>query len=59
MKGRTYGLNDTIKEDIKRCRGSVWSGFGGMVAYQCSRRRGFGDDKGYCKQHAKKYRMKI
>lgn len=42
-------------EDVVRCIKEVWpSGWGGIIPYQCNRKRGYGKDGLYCKQHAKK-----
>ena len=39
-----------IPEDTTRCIAEVWDGF---LSYQCSRKRGYGPNGEYCKQHAK------
>ena len=39
-------------EDKTRCIEEVWSGY---LSYQCSRKRGYGPDGLYCKQHAKRH----
>ena len=41
------------KEDTKRCIQEVWP-TDGWLPYQCQRKRGYGKDGLYCKQHAKK-----
>lgn len=40
-------------EDKTRCIAEVFSGFGGFIAHQCQRKRGYGTKGLYCKQHAK------
>jgi len=55
--GRTYGTwagnPDGRPEDPERCIEEVWSGPGGTIACQCSRKRGHGPEGLYCKQHAR------
>lgn len=41
-----------IPEDPERCIETVWHEIGWMLL-QCSRKRGYGKDGLYCKQHAK------
>ena len=57
MKERIYGnwAGDPKgqKEDITRCIEEVWPRDVGWVPYQCLRKRGYGPDGLYCKQHAK------
>jgi hypothetical protein len=38
-------------EDITRCVESVYDGGRSMIPHQCYRKRGFGTDGLYCKQH--------
>jgi hypothetical protein len=47
-----------ISEDITRCIKSV-SDDTGWHFYQCKRKRGFGKDGLYCKQHAKMYEGRV
>ena len=43
-------------EDKSLCVEEVWPSDGrGMIPYQCNRKRGYGRDGLYCKQHAKKH----
>lgn len=57
-----YGANSLNPagrpEDPTRCVEEVWNGPRGMTASQCSRKRGFGPDGEWCKQHAKQKEMK-
>ncbi len=61
MSLRTYGYRDEMKkEDVTRCIAKVWSGTSNIEKsvlgpQQCTRKKGFGPDKIYCKQHAKQY----
>ena len=48
--GRWAGCPAGTPEDPTRCIEQVWSN---MVGQQCGRRRGYGKDGQYCKQHAK------
>jgi len=53
---RTYGYNlSEKKEDITRCIQSVseQGRYGSFHSHQCFRKRGFGKDGLYCKQHSK------
>jgi hypothetical protein len=44
------------KEDIARCIEEVWPNERmSFIAHQCQRKRGYGPDGLYCKQHAKKH----
>lgn len=43
-----------IPEDPTRCVASV-TDFTGWHQYQCKRKRGYGPNGEYCKQHAKKF----
>ena len=59
MAERRYGQTAWNKvgtpEDVTRCIKEVWpSGSVGWTPYQCSRKRGYGPDGLYCKQHAPK-----
>ena len=47
---RHYGQYK-IPEDETKCRESVWAH---SMSMQCSRKRGFGPGKGYCRQHARR-----
>lgn len=40
-------------EDETRCIEEVWPREIGWIAYQCTRKRGYGPGGLYCKQHAK------
>ncbi len=53
--GQWAGNPKGVTEDKECCIEEVWpSGrIGGFVPYQCSRKRGYGPEKLYCKQHAK------
>ncbi len=42
-------------ENKERCIVDVWETGRGMLSYQCKRKRGFGKDGLYCKQHARIY----
>lgn len=42
-------------EDETRCVESVHEAGRGTMSYQCRRPRGFGEDRLYCRQHAKKH----
>jgi len=57
-KGRRYnqwsGNPNGWPEDKSRCVEEVWSNF---LSYQCQRKRGFGPNGEYCKQHAKKHEL--
>ena len=50
--GQWAGNPKGAAEDKTRCIESVWSDY---VGGQCSRKRGYGKDGLYCKQHAKRY----
>jgi len=46
------GNPEGVKPDFNRCCESVTpSRMGGWTSHQCGRKRGFGPDKAYCKQH--------
>lgn len=51
--GEWAGCPNGCKEDLSRCVEGVFNGFGSMTENQCSRKRGYGRDGLYCKQHAK------
>jgi hypothetical protein len=55
MKKRIYGKwagePKGTPENITRCVTSVYRSWG-FISGQCSRKRGFGPDGLYCKQHA-------
>ena len=59
MTERTYGHREDKKpEDPERCIAKVWDGNNDIECsvhgpHQCTRKRGFGKDNLYCKQHAK------
>ena len=54
---RKYGVipSEEREENTELCISSVCpsEGFGAFHQHQCSRKRGFGKDGLYCKQHAK------
>ena len=56
MKPRRYGqwAGDKIgkAEDKTRCIETVYNSF--CIGRQCSRKRGYGENFLYCKQHSKK-----
>ncbi len=45
-----------VKEDLTRCVQGVSTA--STIVYQCSRKRGHGEDGLYCKQHAKNHPAK-
>ena len=49
--GQWAGEPKGVKEDPTRCVEEVWSWY----SRQCSRKRGYGKDGLYCKQHAKNH----
>lgn len=59
MSKRTYGQwagnPQGTTEDETRCIEEVWPsrGFGSWIPYQCRRKRGYGKNGLYCKQHAR------
>ncbi len=59
MKERIYGqwAGDPkgTKEDPKRCIKEVWPIGGRWNPYQCLRKRGYGPEGLYCRQHGKKH----
>ncbi len=54
--GQWAGNERGIKEDTARCIVEVWpaSGAGTFIPSQCKRKRGYGADGLYCKQHQKR-----
>ena len=52
--GQWAGNPKGIKENPKRCIQEVWEQGRIIHAYQCSRKRGFGFEGLYCRQHSKK-----
>lgn len=50
--GQWAGNEKGIAEDVSRCIKEV-SDHSGWHYYQCHRKRGYGPDLQYCKQHAK------
>jgi len=55
--GSWAGNPNGVPEDSTRCIESV-SDQGGFLFHQCLRKRGYGPDGLYCKQHAKKHDRK-
>lgn len=53
--GQHAGNPKGIPEDPTRCIHEVWPA-NGWASYQCRRKRGYGKDGLYCKQHAKQYK---
>lgn len=51
--GQTSANKNGLPEDKTRCVEAVWGGYLGMFEHQCQRKRGYGPDGKYCKQHAK------
>lgn len=51
--GKWAGNNRGVLENVTRCIAEVWGN--GFISYQCSRKRGHGENGLYCKQHARKY----
>lgn len=49
---RTYGANEEL-EDKKRCIKRVWPSGHFRFNHQCTRKRGYGYQDLFCKQHAK------
>lgn len=45
-------------EDKTHCIEEVWSKDGFGMSYQCNRKRGYGTDGLFCKQHAKMNELK-
>jgi len=52
--GSCAGNPKGIPEDKTKCIKEVWPSSGGWIPYQCTRKRGYGKGRLYCKQHAKK-----
>jgi len=50
--GQWAGNPNGFPEDTAQCVAEVPS-YSGWYTVQCSRKRGFGSNGGYCKQHAK------
>lgn len=50
--GAWAGKPAGTKPDLARCCKEVPGGASGMIGKQCSRKRGYGPSKAYCKQHA-------
>ncbi len=53
--GQWAGNPNGISEYLDRCIVEVWEKGRSMMAFQCRRKRGYGKDGLYCKQHAKIY----
>ena len=52
--GEWAGNPKGVREDVTRCVREVFPGSGGgWIPYQCQRKRGYGPDGLYCKQHAR------
>lgn len=51
--GKWAGDPNGVLEDLKRCIVGVW-GRDSWVPHQCRRKRGYGENGLYCKQHAKR-----
>ena len=51
--GNWVGNPDGQLEDEKYCIKEVWGNDRWSHGYQCGRKRGYGPDGKYCKQHAK------
>lgn len=49
--GAWAGHRQGIPPDFSRCCAPVWTRDNWPREYQCSRNRGFGPDRAYCKQH--------
>jgi len=54
--GQWAGNEAGIREDITRCIEEVYPSGRLIIPYQCHRKRGFGKDGLYCKQHAESHR---
>ena len=50
--GAWAGNEKGQSEDVTRCIKEVWP-TSGWIPYQCQRKRGYGKNGLYCKQHAK------
>lgn len=46
---KAYGTFSSLTPDYTRCCASVYGGH--FRSHQCTRKRGYGPDKAYCKQH--------
>jgi len=46
-------------EDPTCCIEQVWPSGGTWIPHQCCRKRGYGPDGLYCKQHAKKHQPQV
>lgn len=57
-KPRRYGVTSArpngAPEDPTKCIEGVWGGYLSMFEHQCTRKRGYGPNGLYCKQHAAK-----
>jgi hypothetical protein len=53
--GQWAGDKKGVPEDKTRCIQEIWPSSGSWVPYQCPRKRGYGKDGLYCKQHAKRH----
>jgi len=53
------GSPEGTLEDPTRCIQEVWEQSRMIHAYQCLRKRGFGPDGLYCRQHAKKHSVQV
>lgn len=52
--GQWAGNSRGNPEDTANCVQAVWNQARGMISNQCSRKRGFGPEGLYCKQHGAK-----
>lgn len=50
--GQWAGCPKGVAEDVSRCIESIHDNY---LFHQCARKRGFGKDGLYCKQHAKRH----
>ena len=50
---RVWAGSRGTPEDVTRCRYEVPDGDRSVLFHQCARKRGFGPDAAYCKQHSK------
>ncbi len=53
--GQWAGNPKGNKEDLTKCIEEVWKRGCGISAHQCSKKRGYGPQALYCKQHSKKH----
>lgn len=51
--GAWAGSPKGTPENTSYCIVEVWPTGGGWIPYQCQRKRGYGLNRLYCKQHAK------